>query len=336
MQNTTSDSRELLRYVDPRFQKIIIFPTTACNFRCTYCPQDHAPARMSPDVVRALQRFLKRRRDKGLQILDMEFFGGEPTLELDTVVLPLALFARDLGIERFAGTMTTNFYKCTPTVFATLIDAGVRAYQVTLGPAQLHDSTRVLCDGSPTYECIHANVMAAHRSSFQFDMLLRLHYTPDTWPLVGQFAGDLANALDSDPRFRFHFHPISRLGGPNDAAIAVVSDESANFIETQLASCVPQHMASPISRDSYVCYACTSSLAVNTDGTLYKCTVYLENRNNHIGRLLPDGTIAADQHLHQLWLAPIFSDGNARRCPYRWLAANIPGFDSTAIPTCGS
>lgn len=40
---------------------LIVLPTEACNFRCTYCYQDFSRGNMSRDVVNGLKRFWKRK-----------------------------------------------------------------------------------------------------------------------------------------------------------------------------------------------------------------------------------------------------------------------------------
>jgi len=323
---------ELRQYLDVRTFKMIVFPTTACNLRCTYCYQDHSPTDMAPEMVEALKRFLDRRIAAGLELLNIEFFGGEPSLRLRSVVLPLSRYARDAGIT-FIGAMTTNFVLIDAPVLDELLDVGVSTFQVTLdGPEQLHDSHRTRPDGGGTYDRIMANIISAHRSDRDLSILLRLHYRPDTWRRVGEFAEHLVDVLDADARFRFHFHPVSRLGGDNDDQIEPVPAEEMAAIEKALARGVPAAMRSTTDRASHVCYACTSALAFNVDGTVYKCTVCLENEHNHIGRLLSDGRLEVDQDLHRAWLAPLFVGPEARSCPYSWLRENVPDFAGPTAP----
>ena len=60
--------------------QLILLPTEQCNFRCTYCYEDFAIGRMTPEVVSGVKNLIDRRAD-GLSHLQLSWFGGEPTLD---------------------------------------------------------------------------------------------------------------------------------------------------------------------------------------------------------------------------------------------------------------
>lgn len=60
--------------------------TSACNFACPYCFQPRNALHMSEDVQRALVRFVEGRLATGRHDgLEVDWFGGEPLLALETV-----------------------------------------------------------------------------------------------------------------------------------------------------------------------------------------------------------------------------------------------------------
>ena len=61
---------------------LVMMPTEACKFRCTYSYEDFRLARMQPAVVRGVERLLSR-RELDLRRLEIAWFGGEPLLALD-------------------------------------------------------------------------------------------------------------------------------------------------------------------------------------------------------------------------------------------------------------
>ena len=73
---------------------LILLPTEACNFRCTYCYEDFRLGRMSEDVVRGVEALLSRRAE-GLARLEISWFGGEPLAAGD----PEPLCAQCLGLR---------------------------------------------------------------------------------------------------------------------------------------------------------------------------------------------------------------------------------------------
>src|SRR5947209_12554469 len=68
----------------------------------------------------------------------------------------------------------------------------------------------------------------------EFVVLLRLHYTMENFVSVGQFARRLRDVFGEDKRFRYFFHHIARLGGPNDESITIVSEQDQKQIEAYL------------------------------------------------------------------------------------------------------
>src|SRR5262249_33503562 len=109
---------------------------------------------------------------------------------------------------------------------------------------------------------------------------------------VGQFARRIRDVFGDDPRFRYFFHHIARLGGPNDECITIVSEQDQKEIEAHLWD------ASGLSRppgedETYVCYAAKgNSLVIRSTGRLAKCTVALNDSCNDIGWISENGEIS--------------------------------------------
>jgi molybdenum cofactor biosynthesis enzyme MoaA len=63
---------------------LIVMPTEKCNFRCVYCYEDFAIGRMKRPVIDGVKALI-RRRVASLSPLEIQWFGGEPTLAHDIV-----------------------------------------------------------------------------------------------------------------------------------------------------------------------------------------------------------------------------------------------------------
>src|SRR5262249_52408862 len=133
---------------------------------------------------------------------------------------------------------------------------------------------------------------------------------------VGQFARRIRDVFGDDPRFRYFFHHIARLGGPNDECITIVSEQDQKEIEAHLWD------ASGLSRppgedETYVCYAAKgNSLVIRSTGRLAKCTVALNDSCNDIGWISENGEIRVDQAKYQRWIAPLVeADWENVGCP---------------------
>lgn len=74
----------------------------------------------------------------------------------------VSALCHDIGVSRLRmGRVVTNGYLLTPPVAKRLASVGINEYQITLdGPKDIHDSRRMLVDGSGTFDTILSNLMA--------------------------------------------------------------------------------------------------------------------------------------------------------------------------------
>ena len=76
--------QEIYACVSNKVLHLILMPTEACNFRCTYCYEDFRYKRMDQEVIHGVKRYLSRRVAE-LDALTLSWFGGEPLLARDIV-----------------------------------------------------------------------------------------------------------------------------------------------------------------------------------------------------------------------------------------------------------
>jgi uncharacterized protein len=138
-------------------------PTLACNFRCDYCFERPSAARMSEETQSALLGFADRRM-RGADDVSVTWFGGEPTLCLETierVQAGLKDLADRHGARLLPGGIVTNGWLLDRGSAERLKGAGVVTAQVTLdGPREVHDARRKLPDGRGTFDRIVGNLTA--------------------------------------------------------------------------------------------------------------------------------------------------------------------------------
>jgi len=326
----------ILRAVaDPRVLRVIALPTEQCNFRCTYCYEDFKIGRMSDTVVTALKRWLLS-RVADVDNLTLSWFGGEPTLALP-IVLDVTATARDAygaAGKTFASGMTTNGYKLAPDVFASVVDAGVTDFQITLdGLAEVHDTRRVRVSGRGTFSVVWQNLVGMARAADRlppFHVGLRVHYDRVSAYLLPPLIQQIKAALMPSRRFTVQFHELEKLGGPRDDEIDLATPGEHEFVRT-LAHELQTEWDSPHSKlavdvDDYVCYAAkANAFVLRADGRLGKCTVALSDPRNDVGRLNPDGTITLFEPRLGPWLRGIATgDREVLACPLDGMAGYVP------------
>jgi len=213
--------------------------------------------------------------------------------------------------------MTTNGYFLDQDRFLQCLDHKIDFFQISLdGNPDDHNASRKLASGGGTFDRIWSNLIALQGTRAEFVVLLRLHYTMENFISVGQFARRIRDVFGDDRRFRYFFHHIARLGGPNDECITIVSEQDQKEIEAHLWD------ASGLSRppgedETYVCYAAKgNSLVIRSTGRLAKCTVALNDSCNDIGWISENGEIRVDQAKYQRWIAPLVeADWENVGCP---------------------
>jgi uncharacterized protein len=112
-------------------------------------------SRRAPGRRKRILAFAKGFR--GLRSLDVQWFGGEPTLRFETM-RRISKEINHLGIP-WTASLGTNGYLLTTEVVAALAAMRIDFIQITLdGPAAVHDARRRLVGGGPTYERILRNI----------------------------------------------------------------------------------------------------------------------------------------------------------------------------------
>ncbi|MGW8377963.1 radical SAM protein [Streptomyces sp. ODS28] len=321
---------DTVRCVDPTTLHLILLPTEQCNFRCTYCYEDFPVARMRAEVVQGVKALVSARAE-ALRFLDLSWFGGEPLLARP-VVLDISAHCHELTQRhpefRYSSSMTTNGYLLTEKVAGELVEVGVRTFYISLdGPPEIHDTSRLRINGKGSFARIWANLQALSASELDCSVVLRVHYTPDTYMALGELI-DMINAdFGEDPRFSVYFKDVERLGGANDAEIRLFTEEANEKVDAALNSRLAPgiRIYSEKPNGIYVCYAArANSLIVRPDGRLGKCTVALYDERNTVGSLYSDGTLAVDQERFRPWLRGLKTlDPYDLGCPYTGMNAQV-------------
>ncbi|MBO4265742.1 MAG: radical SAM protein [Lachnospiraceae bacterium] len=141
---------------------LTICPTMSCNFDCPYCFEDHREGKMSAgvqdDVVALAERLLDFSGAKSLRI---SWYGGEPLLAADVIESlsqRLIKLADKKGVS-YGASIVTNGYLLTSENIDMLVKSEVSSAQITLdGVGDVHDLTRHLAGGGPTFRRIIDNI----------------------------------------------------------------------------------------------------------------------------------------------------------------------------------
>lgn len=313
-------SEILYEATNPSELHLIILPTEKCNFRCTYCYEDHVAPRMRDEIVSSIIAYIDRTLPD-LSHFTIDWFGGEPLLGMP-VIRKVNGFVRDLmrgeGTKAwFRSGMTTNGYLLTRDLFHELLDLGVVQYQVTLdGPRDLHDTTRIRTGGGASFDQIWENLLSMHNTDGDFEVLLRVHLMRRNIDRIPELIKSIETHLGSDSRFKLFLKPIKNLGGGGAGFCATESlgggDEIASELQSKLATSRSFWSPNPICHASKL-----NSHLIRADGRIARCTTALDDPVNTVGRLSPDGRLELDRDKILAWSRGVFDmDPDHLYCPY--------------------
>lgn len=278
---------------------ITINPTLACNMSCWYCYESHKnmPA-MSADVKQSVLLLIdKLLADNKLKKLNLSFFGGEPLLYFDKVVVDIVNHAK-MQCKAFDAKLsihfTTNAYLLTDSVLKQLEGLDV-SFQITIdGGKQVHDSVRKTKGGEPTYARIVEHI---HQTlSHGFPVGVRFNYTAKSIPSFIDVVKDFSH-LQQEQKQLVNFI-FQRVWQDNEGDASQV-EQQVEHIERAF----EQAGLFVNNAKSYIvpyCYADgVNTAVVNYNGDLFKCTARDFAPKSKEGTLAADGTLRWNERLRK-------------------------------------
>lgn len=302
---------------NPSLFGIKINPTLDCNLRCWYCYETHGRGTMmSPDTLAAVKQLITNKtKESDLKHLDVSFFGGEPLLGWDKVVIPVLSFASERCAERgirLSSHFTTNGVLLTEDKCNELLALGLgnTSFQISIdGNRRLHDSSRVNAAKQPTYDKILSNItLGAERG---FNICLRFNYTPDN---VDTFLDVLSDIKQLPEQIKKHircsFHQIWQTA--NQSSPNEVIDKADKIADTFHKNGFITGSDRYYTR--FVCYGdMRNQVVVNYNGDLYKCTAREFSPETREGVLSPDGNLIWNERYHKR-MSVKYSNPVCREC----------------------
>lgn len=323
----TPSMEEIATALDPQTLHLMLFPTEDCNFRCTYCFEDHILGRMAPELVEGIKKLIDRRMDS-IGHLRLSWFGGEP-LMAKNIVFDISEFVhrtcQEKGVD-YLGDMTTNGYFLTPQVMERLSAAGQRYFHISLdGVGEAHDRTRPLSSGKGTFDRIWSNLTALRDSPYAFTITIRIHYGMPTAGETEALCRRINRHFGGDSRFRVNLQRIADLGGESSGKFEPIPVSEGLQLARYLVDLMPDiHISDPDTSDNGICYAAQpNSLLIRTNGRISKCAVNLNDPRNTVGHIDAEGRLHIDKQRLHPWMQGFETfDPTLLTCPYSGIRNN--------------
>ena len=276
---------------------VILLPTYNCNFRCSYCYEFFPNIVMSESIQDDIFAYVEKML-VDYSALNISWFGGEPLLELDTIIRLSDKFQELCKREgkAYLADITTNGYLLTVDVFKKLLRCNVRTYQITIdGLQSTHDKYRHLVNGGATYNTIVSNLIDIKENikSTMFQIVIRTNMTKTLSDTLNEHLSFIDKEFLHDFRFK-HVCRIAFAYKNETIKDDLLNTESLinssfaylpnNFINDSNREYFISSFKDFIFGSASVCYAGkTSSIVIDPLGKLMKCTVCLDDEKNIIG-----------------------------------------------------
>lgn len=253
---------------------------------------------MSADVKQSVLLLIdKLLADNKLKKLNLSFFGGEPLLYFDKVVVDIINHAK-MQCKAFDAKLsihfTTNAYLLTDSVLKQLEGLDV-SFQITIdGGKQVHDSVRKTKGGEPTYARIVEHI---HQTlSRGFSVGVRFNYTAKSIPSFIDVVKDFSH-LPQEQKHLVNF-TFQRVWQDNEGDASQI-EQQVEHIERAF----EQAGLFVNNAKSYIvpyCYADgVNTAVVNYNGDLFKCTARDFAPKSKEGTLAADGTLRWNERLRK-------------------------------------
>ena len=273
--------------------RLIIYTTTACNLRCTYCYVRREPRFMTLEtahkvVVKSLAGFPRIRA--------VQFFGGEPTMNMPALAQLCAEFTEACqmaGTSRPILGLVTNLTLLDEPLMALIRDYTMRVTVSIDGPKDIHNHSRRFRSGRNTFDIVTSNLRRL-RQHTDAEITIQATYTRKHWD-AGLRLTDLeeylaqtfhTNSLVVQPADLSQGGALSNQSGiidpaPTDALAEMICEQSRLAVASYATTdprmgnpLIPRVIAKLIIRGAcspLFCGAGFSTLAIYPGGELYPC-----------------------------------------------------------------
>lgn len=289
--NETEVNKIVLTTLKQRFSStslsLTIAPTRDCNFNCPYCYEaNRMNKRMNADTRRAVVDYVKSYKD--IKSLNVIWYGGEPTTEIETI----KLLSKDFSqiIDNYNSFMVTNGY-CLDKLVNIIQELRISGFQITLdGTQESHNLTRHLINGKGTYNKILSNIdliLAKHSVNIVIRMNISTNNSEQYVHLYNELQKRYGNKVYLYPAFVNDYNGSCLLGTCYDDCT-----KKAQFLNQLFEEHGIYTKDLYPSRINKGCMLQTmNSFVIGPDGELYKCWHHLGITTKVIGSIFKSPSI---------------------------------------------
>lgn len=287
---------------------LIINPTINCNFHCWYCYESHIASKMGPEMVERVKLLIDKIINEGKN-LTISFFGGEPMLYYNEVMVPILKHAYDKSSEAqipFSANMTSNGFLLSEKRIKAMKMLNFTGAQITLdGDKDIHNSIRFRHKGDDTFTHIVNNIKLMVKNGMS--VTLRVNCSKDNMASIGQIPAYF-NDLTCDEKKLIRVNLQIVWQDNNRKEIYAYMDNMITAFSNEGIPSAKMDFRS-------FCYGdIRNSCMINYNGDIYKCTAVDFAKTPRDGYLSPEGEIIWENDSLEKRMASKFKNPNCRHC----------------------
>lgn len=162
----------------PHLTEAYLIVTNRCQMRCRYCWTEKDAHDMDTETALAAVKFILGNADEAGVTPVINFFGGEPLLCWDSVIIPVVEYVREQYKRPCHLGVTTNCLDIDGEKLRFLSANQVGLLVSMDGSKETHDSNRLLCNGKGSFDLVMSKVPSI-LSSYP-NVSVRMTLTPET------------------------------------------------------------------------------------------------------------------------------------------------------------
>lgn len=274
---------------------ITINPTLDCNLRCWYCYEvHHTNSVMSDTTIQNTINYISNLlRLHEIDTLNLSFFGGEPLLYFNKVILPIITSVHQICTDTKTSLklhFTTNGILLSKYVITTLNQITSQVtFQIAFdGSREIHNKVKFLKGDFSCYDLALNNAKKALEAGFRVS--IRLNYEK----------ANLLSFKDLIEDFKDYFHyfnlrfQFQQIWQEHDSY--EFRQLKLRFFNELKRKYIFNSNLNEVSGHSFCkCYADRKyNIVINYDGLIFRCTARDFIKDNSIGKLTDSGLIVKE------------------------------------------
>lgn len=294
--------------------KLVLTVAQACNLRCTYCYAEGGPygsdvSRMSDDTA---ARAVRKMFASYAPIQTLQFFGGEPTLNLSamkTAVTEIRAMVAEGSVAREPRyAIVSNGLRLTDELIGFYRDTDIKITISHDGPPDMQDGLRPGVTGEGSSERLNQNVSRLREAGVEFDVqctFTRKHM------LAGHTVPRLLRYFHSLGAAKINIVPVTVPRGSDlDVFFSdVFADVVRDYQEAVRLTFAARKAGAPVRfgmveealsllrpgklESRHYCQAGVSTLTIAANGDVYPCFMFINKQGFHLGHVDGDHHLAS-------------------------------------------